>query len=334
MVKTLLFSKIGRTMKKNILILGLFFISSLQASIYQLPTKGQNLVGEVQYLKAASTDTLSQIGINFDVGRDAMLTVNPLFEAEASLPVGVPVVIPSRYLLPNYPRKGFVINLSEKRLFYYPPGKHVVMTYPLGIGKPGHMTPLGKTYVTHTKKDPTWIPPKSIREFNKKRGIILPRVIRGGPDNPLGRRAIYLAIPQYLIHATNFPQSIGSRGSFGCMRMIERDIEELFPQVAKKTPVHIIEEPYIAGWSNGQLYLEVNEPLSENKHKMKELLKPIMKTLNAMAHRHHVTVNWKKFELAMTLQSGIPTVVSNSETSSVSLYVKPAVNVSDHHSLA
>jgi L,D-transpeptidase ErfK/SrfK len=297
------------------LLASFVFCCTLNAAIYPLPAKGQNVVGQIHYFTAEKGDTLSNIGMAFDVGRDAMVTANPPFKAEEPLPEGVPVVVPAKFILPPFPHKGVVVDLSTMRLYYYPPGESVVMTYPLGVGKPGHMTPLGLTYVTRKQKDPAWIPPQSIRDYNKKRGVILPRVIRGGPDNPLGRRAIYLGIPQYLIHATNFPQSIGSRGSFGCMRMMENNIEQLFPYIAKRTSVQIIEQPYLAGWFDGQLYLEIHQPLAENRYSPNKLIAPVLQKLTALALLHHVTVNWTKVNLAFATASGIPTVVSDSASS-------------------
>jgi L,D-transpeptidase ErfK/SrfK len=284
---------------------------SAQGLIFRLPAKGQDVIGQLQYIMSTSTETLAGLAMEYDAGRDAVRAINPNFNPDNYLPANIPVVIPTKYILPDYPHKGIVVNISEMRLYYYPPGRDVVMTYPIGIGKPGHMTPLGATYVTHKVKDPTWTPPKSIRDYNKKKGIILPRVIRGGPDNPLGRRAIYLGIPQYLIHATNFPQSIGSRGSFGCMRMMENNIEQLFPYVANKTRVVIVEEPYKAGWSNGQLYLEIHKPLKENRLKLADRLKPVLETLMKLSLKHHVSIDWTKVNAAVHNQLGIPTVVSD-----------------------
>ena len=312
-------------MKKMFLSLfALGFIFSTQALIFQLPSKGEDMVGQVQVLTAQPRDTLSNLGMTYDVGRDSMKIVNPLFKADTLLPAGVPVVVPSRFLLPDYPRHGFVVNVSQMRLYYYPPGKNIVMVYPIGIGKVGHMTPLGKTYITHKLKNPPWIPPQSIRDYNKKRGIILPRVIRGGPDNPLGQRAIYLKIPEYLIHASNFPQSIGSRGSFGCMRMMEKDINQLFPYVAKNTEVMIIEQPYTAGWFNGQLYVEIHKPLAENKYKFSRNWLPLLQTFLHLSSRHHVAIDWHKFTLAMQNENGMPTVISDTQAHSANINLPQA----------
>lgn len=297
-------------LRYSVLIITCLSCSLINALTFKLPPKGQDVVGSIQYFTAKPGDKLSNFGMALDVGRDAMRTNNPPFDPGEDLPAGVPVVVPSRFILPEYPHKGIVVNLSTMRLYYYLPNSNELMTYPIGIGKPGHMTPLGPTYVTRKRKDPTWYPPKSIRDYNKKKGIILPRAIQGGPDNPLGRRAIYLAIPQYLIHATNFPESVGSRGSFGCMRMMEQDIEELFPKVAKKTPVKIVEQPFLAGYSKGKIYIEVHTPLAENQHKVKEMMRPVIKHINEMAAKHHLDINWTDVRWAFLTSNGMPTRVS------------------------
>ena len=297
--------------KQLLILLGVTFSFSSSALTFPLPPKSADIVGQIQVLTAQPTDTLSRLGMQYDVGRDAIKAVNPLFKADDALPSGAPIIVPTRFILPNYPHQGMIVNLSTMRLFYYPPNQNTVMIYPIGIGKAEHMTPLGKTYVTNKQKNPVWIPPQSIRDFNKKRGIILPKVIRGGPDNPLGRRAIYLSIPEYLIHATNFPQSVGSRGSFGCMRMIERDINQLFAAIAIHTQVLIIEQPYKAGWFQGQLYLEIHPPLVENRYKIRHNLLPVLQTLVRLAQQHQLAIDWGKVTLAMQNQTGMPTVVSD-----------------------
>jgi L,D-transpeptidase ErfK/SrfK len=300
---------------------------------FPLPKPGDNVVGDIQFVHSAAGDTLSSLGIDYDVGRDLIWQVNQSYDVDAVLPVGTIVVIPSRFILPDYPHLGIVINLAEMRLYYYPPGTNTVMIYPVGIGKAGRMTPLGSTYVARKKKDPTWTPPQSIRDFNKAQGIILPKVIQGGADNPLGRRAIYMAIPTYLIHASNFPESIGSRGSFGCIRMMEQDIDQLFPLVANNTPIMITDEPYKAGWGNGQLYLEVHQPLDENLLKIKKIMTPVMRTLLRLATAHHVTMDWDNVQLAFANATGVPEVVADSDVDDNRFFVVPAQTVWPTHTM-
>lgn len=300
------------------------FLATASALTFPLPKPGDNVVGDIQFVHSAPGDSLSSLGIDYDVGRDLIWQVNQDYDVDATLPTGTSVIIPSRFILPDYPHIGIVVNLAEMRLYYYPPGMNTVMIFPIGIGKAGRMTPLGPTYVANKRKDPTWTPPQSIRDYNKAQGIILPKVIQGGADNPLGRRAIYTAHPGYLIHASNFPESIGSRGSFGCMRMMESDIEQLFPLVAKNTPIIIIDEPYKAGWGDGQLYLEIHQPLDENLLKTKQSILPVMRTLLRLATEHHVKIDWNNVQLAFENDTGVPEVVSNSDVDTTRAFVAPA----------
>src|SRR5690242_20943121 len=86
-----------------------------------------------------------------------------------------------------------------------------------------------------------------------------------GPDNPLGPYAIYMSIPTYLIHSTIFPESIGKRASFGCIRMFESDIESFFPNIEKNIPVYILNDPIKLGFEQETIYVEVHQALEEHR---------------------------------------------------------------------
>src|SRR5690606_9951022 len=135
---------------------------------------------------------------------------------------------PSAFILPPGPREGIVLNLAELRLYYYHPGGKKVSTFPVGIGRSGWLTPVGETVIARKKEGPTWIPPKSIREYMKKKGVHLPEKVYPGPENPLGDFALYLGWQNYLMHGTNQPNTVGIRSSSGCIRMYPEDIKRLF----------------------------------------------------------------------------------------------------------
>src|SRR5437762_1500644 len=124
---------------------------------------------------------------------------------------------------------------------------------------------LAHTAVVRKAENPVWIPPEDIRAFNLEQGVVLPRVMPAGPDNPLGPMAIYLQIPTYLIHSTIYPDSVGRRASFGCIRMHKSDIEDFFPLVQPGTPVTIVDMPTKVSWVGDRLYLETHEPLEEHR---------------------------------------------------------------------
>jgi L,D-transpeptidase ErfK/SrfK len=81
---------------------------------------------------------------------------------------GTELTITSAHILPPDIREGIVINLSELRLFYFAKNEGV-MTFPIGIGQEGWQTPLGKSAVAKKRKNPSWLPPASIREENQSR---------------------------------------------------------------------------------------------------------------------------------------------------------------------
>ncbi|WP_180343554.1 L,D-transpeptidase family protein, partial [Aeromonas caviae] len=142
-------------------------------------------------------------------------------------------------------------------------------THPVGIGKKGQegwSTPLGQTVIIGKKKDPDWHPPASIRKEHLAKGDVLPDVVPGGADNPLGRYAFYLGFKGFLLHGANRPGGVGVRSSHGCVRLFPEDIESLYYSVPIGTSVRFIHEPYKAGWHNQKLYLEAHQPLTETKY--------------------------------------------------------------------
>jgi len=241
------------------LLLGL---SCLQASAatYALPQGKDNMVGAIHYITTQQEDTLVDIARDQDVGYDALKSANP--GIDPWLPkVGASVLIPSEYILPAAPRRGIVINLPAMRLFYYPADRAVVETFPIGIGREGWSTPLGKTKIVSKVRNPTWTPPASIRAEHAENGDPLPAVVAAGPDNPLGLYALKFAWAGYLIHDTNKPYGVGMRVSHGCIRLFPKDIESLFQQVPVGTPVEVVDQPWLWGEREGEYYLQVFPPL-------------------------------------------------------------------------
>ena len=229
------------------------------AASFVLPSPGDDLVGELAVVVAREQDTLLDIARQHDLGFNEIAAANP--NIDPWLPgAGTRVVLPSQFVLPAGPRTGIVINLEQMRLFYFigtSASGGQVLTHPIGVGVEYGATPLGSTRVIRKAVDPTWRPPQSIRAARAAAGEILPEVVPPGPDNPLGRHALYLGFPGYLVHGTNRPWGIGMRVSGGCIRMYPEDVESLYPQVPLGTPVRIVSEPFAAGLSRGMPYLQV-----------------------------------------------------------------------------
>lgn len=279
------------------------------AATYQLPADGGDVVGALQMATLRSGVSLSTVVENYDIGYYELLEANPQMNPLHPY-VGQRVVIPTQYVLPQASRQGIIINLAELRLYYFPPNQNVVVTEPIGIGRQGWDTPEGTFKIVEKIPSPAWHVPASIAADSAKQGIILPAVVPPGPDNPLGNYAMRLSLPNYLIHGTNKPAGVGRRVSSGCIRMYPEDIASLFAMVAVNTPVTIVNQPFKAGWLNGQLYLEAHQPLSEQRSKVGNDLSPLwVKAIDQEVAGTQTMVNWNKAGLVANQQSGIPQVI-------------------------
>jgi lipoprotein-anchoring transpeptidase ErfK/SrfK len=125
-----------------------------------------------------------------------------------------------------------VINTSERRLYFVTGNGHA-LRYSVGVGKPGREWQ-GKATIDGKFLLPNWVPPDAIRR--EKPG--LPDMIPGGsPANPMGAAALTLSGGSYAIHGTNTPSSVGGFVSYGCFRMLNEDIIDLYARVRIGTAV-------------------------------------------------------------------------------------------------
>lgn len=289
----------------SILIGTFFFVNSFAAS-YPLPPNNEAVIGEVQYYSTSSGESVVSVGKQFDLGYNALESANPQLNMARIFPSGSKLLIPTQHLIPNLPRQGIIINLPEMRMYYFLDGSNEVLTYPIGIGKIGKTIPITRTNISRKTKDPIWIPPQDIREFNLEQGIVLPSVMLPGPDNPLGSYAIYMQIPTYLMHSTIFPESVGRRASFGCIRMYESDIEILFPSVHKGIPVLIINSPVKIAWQKNSLYMEAHHSLEEHHDAFNTSLPGIVHFINNSSKNYPTFIDWQLVSYISRERDGLP----------------------------
>lgn len=289
----------------KLLIGGLFCLASQApaALTFPLPQDG-DVVGQVQTTKVRRGESLGEIGRRYDVGVYEMIEANPSVDPWVPAARTV-VIIPTQFILPRAPRTGIVLNLAEMRLYYYHPDRPLVTTHPVGIGKKGWSTPVGFTTIVSKKKDPSWVPPESVRREHRAKGDILPAVVPPGPDNPMGRYALYLGMESFRIHGTHRPGGIGVRGSHGCIRLYPEDIESLYYTVPVGTTVAIIHEPYKVGWHKNRLYLEAHGPLTEARHAGSDSTASLARAIEAVIQGSHV-INWTSAQMAAKAQNGYP----------------------------
>ena len=237
------------------------------------------VLGRLQVVRARHEDTFPDLARRYNLGYDelrlANSTVDPWVPGE-----GTSVLLPTQFILPDTPRQGVVLNLAAMRLFYFPDTGQSevprVLTHPVGIGRLEWPTPTGSTAVVSKARDPVWYVPRSIRREHAAAGDPLPSQVPPGPDNPLGEYVLQLGMPGYLIHGTNKPYGVGMRVSHGCVRLYPEDIEPLFRMVPIGTPVHIVNQPYLAGWLAGTLYLEAHEPMAGDEREWGTHLEPLL----------------------------------------------------------
>ncbi|MCK4911114.1 MAG: L,D-transpeptidase family protein [Thermodesulfovibrionales bacterium] len=236
---------------------------------------GQEVVGLLRHYEAGSEETLLEVAVKYGVGYNEIADANPGIDPWVPYE-GERVVIPTRWVLPEGPREGIVVNLAEMRLYFFGSlnGRKVVSAYPIGVGLEGSETPVGIYSIGVKLEDPSWFVPVEFRRDNPK----LPRVMPPGQDNPLGKFAMSLSGTQFLIHGTNSPFGIGRQVSHGCIRLYPRDIRELYSLSPPGTEVRVVYEPVKVGLYGGEVVVEVHSDyLGRNGSLMGEAEKALKK---------------------------------------------------------
>jgi lipoprotein-anchoring transpeptidase ErfK/SrfK len=132
----------------------------------------------------------------------------------------------------DYSPGTIVVKTNERRLYLVVDQGHAVR-YPIGVGKAGKQW-AGVTQIDGKYRNPAWSPPAEVRRDKPA----IPNVIPGGsPHNPMGVAAMTLAGGEYAIHGTNRPGSVGGFVSYGCIRMLNPDITDLYERVSVGTQV-------------------------------------------------------------------------------------------------
>lgn len=167
----------------------------------------------------------------------AAIPASPVAEAPStspSTPAAVAESVKPLDLSPYAP--GTIVVQTSQRKLHLVLGGGEVVSYPVGVGKAGKAWS-GTAYIRGKYIAPPWSPPKAV----KREKPHLPDYIPGGvPSNPMGAAAMTLSVDQYAIHGTNVPSSIGTFASFGCIRMHNRDVLDLYKRVRVGTKVVVL----------------------------------------------------------------------------------------------
>ena len=304
-------------------ILYLALILPAHAERYQLSSEISPIIGQLTITSTRYDDTFIKLAREFGVGYQELIIANPA--VDPWLPgEGTQVVLPTQYILPDSKREGLVLNLAEMRLYYYPKSsegaRQYVYTYPISIGRQGWNTPIGQTRIIRKKKEPTWYPPESIREEYKQKGKTLKGAVPPGPENPLGKFALYMAMPGYVIHGTNQPRGIGMRVTHGCIRLHPNDIEDLFHRIAVDTPVTIVNQPYKLAWHRNRLYAEMHPEEGEVSKPGSNLIQLVRAVTSAAGTENSYNVDWELAKRLAKVKTGLPTAVGFMQPSELEVF--------------
>src|SRR5512139_1336996 len=142
---------------------------------------------------------------------------------------------------PTHETVDTIIVDTPHTFLYYVLGNGKAIRYGIGIGREG-FTWSGVKFVERKTEWPDWYPPAEMIA----RQPYLPRMVAGGPGNPLGARALYIAGTQYRIHGTNDPTTIGKHVSSGCIRLTNKDVIDLYQRVQVGAKVIVLPQTSVA----------------------------------------------------------------------------------------
>ncbi|CCE23608.1 ErfK/YbiS/YcfS/YnhG family protein [Methylotuvimicrobium alcaliphilum 20Z] len=286
-------------------------VSSVEFSpIREFPLfDSQEIIGVAAQIETDEQDSLLVIGRHFGLGYDEITRANSNVDPWLPEP-GSTVRLPLRFIIPEAPRKGVVLNLAAKRLFLYDQkNTNKVFTYPVGIGREGWETPQGLTRITAKTANPSWTVPESIRREHAKKGDPLPRVVPAGPNNPLGDYALRLGFPGYLIHGTNKPYGVGMEVSHGCVRLYPEDIAKLFRHVAVGSQVRIVNQPFLTAWDGDTLFLQAYPPTHKDPKQVNRLVQDLIARLQKIEQESGRLIDWDKVHVAIERSDGVLTPI-------------------------
>jgi lipoprotein-anchoring transpeptidase ErfK/SrfK len=135
---------------------------------------------------------------------------------------------------------GSIVVSTPERALYLVTGPGEARRYSVGVGREGFQWS-GTSTIVNKAEWPTWRPPAEMIRREAAKGHILPPEMAGGPENPLGARALYIGGTIFRIHGTNAPGSIGGAVSSGCIRMMNADVIELYERVKVGAKVHVFQ---------------------------------------------------------------------------------------------
>lgn len=272
--------------------------------VFVLGSSDESLVGSVTSTVPRKGETFLEISKRYDLGYNEMIAANR--NSDPWIPkTDEALVVPSRWLMPDAPRSGIVLNIPELRLYYFRDGGRRVITAPVGLGREDWKTPQGSFRVRGKTTNPTWVIPETIREERIQDNGFSEYSIPGGhPDNPLGGFRLELTLPAYGIHGSNREWGVGMLVSHGCLRLYNEDIATLFTMIEVGTPGVFVYQPVKVGRHRNRVLIEVHDDIYG-------FVPALLKTAVEMLERRGwmAEVDPDRLEAAIDARTGTPTDV-------------------------
>jgi L,D-transpeptidase ErfK/SrfK len=221
----------------------------------QKPSAAPGMTGGLFSYVVQKGDSLTLVGARFGITVATLAALNGL-RSNAFLRQGQTLQIDNRHLMPRMLENGIVVNIPQRMLFFFESGR-LVGDYPVAVGRPDWQTPTGTFRVLEKQHQKVWHVPKSIQEEMRRERQVVRQEVPPGPENPLGEYWMRFS-PSCGIHGTNFPASVYSVSTHGCLRLQPEAIADIYPMVWEGMPVEIIYQPVLYGKIDDTCYLEVN----------------------------------------------------------------------------
>lgn len=256
--------------------------------------------------KVDNGDSLISISDRMGVSWKKIADDNGL-DPEKALKAGLTLRIAVSEIIPESMESGIIIDIPGSMLHLFESG-FPLMSVPVGLGMPkkegqkGWETPVGKFEIKGKLKNPDWAVPESIQEEMRREGRTVKESYPPGLKNPVGGYVLQTTLPAILIHDTIEPSTIFRFMSHGCVRLLRKDMEQLFGNVSSGQEGKITYSPVkIAELLDGKIVMEVNKDIY---NKIPDMQKEAIKLLKKAGLYRKVDL--KKVEQLVQVSNGIP----------------------------
>ena len=260
--------------------------------------------GDTVY-RVTDGDSLLLISAKLGANMATIIKENRLNPARPLQP-GQELRLNNRKMAPRALDNGIIIDIPGRMLYYFKGGK-LEMFFPVGLGMPQWQgltrwrTPAGAFTITGKERNPTWHVPESIQWQMQVQGKPVLKQVPPGPDNPLGRFALYTSIRGIAIHETIWPTTVFQFRSHGCIRVLPENMELLYDEIEVGTPGELVYEPVKAAVTNdGKVFLEVDPDVYG---KIGKPLDEVIERINDL--QVAAEVDWTRIKSIVHERSGI-----------------------------